>query len=73
MATADQLKTVCRILNSRGREATPEQVQAFLDDFKQKRHKAGCTYYPDTVIVKAIQSGQKTLTMCLHLYFGDAL
>lgn len=72
-ATEEQLREVCTLLHSRGREATPEQVQEFLDKFQARQRKGGRPYYPDSIICKAIMANEKMITVIMHLHFGDAL
>ena len=69
----EKLRAVCRLLESRGLEATPEQVFAWVARVQQRwiaRH--GCTPECDD-ICNSVLDGEPVMTAMLHLQFGDAI
>jgi hypothetical protein len=72
-ATEDQLKRICNVLHSRGREATPQQVAEWLDKMVARYRKSLNLSIDEVEICEAVEDGHTTWTMCLHLHFGDAL
>lgn len=68
-----QYKEVAALLHSRGREATIEQVEQWCERMRGfLRDKRGIDASHD-VICEAVLDHNKTMTMCLHIHFGDAL
>ena len=72
-ASDQQIRDVCTLLHSRGREATPEQVAEWLDKMRREWLRSKGMEVDTREICHAVLDGQKTMTMCLHLHFGDAL
>lgn len=64
---------IAAVLHSRGLEATTEQVAAWIEKMNGLfREKYGYPL-PGEALADAIEDGQSTWTLCLHLEFGDAL
>ena len=68
---------IMKVLHSRGIEATEAQVSEWIKKMGEKfNERRKFEVKPASFrlgVADAIENGQKTWTMCLHLYFGDAL
>lgn len=65
-------KALIALLHSRGREANGDQVVAFVARMRQLHARHGINSTA-TEIIQACLDCKPNMTMCLHLYFGDAL
>lgn len=71
-----QQRIAC-VLKSRGLEATAEQVDGWIGKMHSRfQAKHSMQVMRDSFadsLADAIEDGQKTWTMCLHVEFGDSL
>lgn len=68
-----EIQRILALLNSRGLEATPDRVEAWVSEILEKWTRRYGEQLSVDQLVDALESGHKTLTMCLHIRFGDAL
>lgn len=66
---------IARVLHSRGREATPAEVSAWMDEYRTRTAATRVLVKPprDDQIARAIERDMPGITMMLHLRFGDSL
>ncbi len=68
------IRDIARLLHGRGREVTPSEVARWLKMMAQKFHRVTEQQIDEERIASMLVLGQnRTLTMYLHLHFGDAL
>jgi hypothetical protein len=72
-AAMNPAQRIVTVLRSRGREATPHQIDMWIEEMQGLAEKRfgvcpAAHWYAD-----AIESGAKIPTACLHIKFGDAL
>lgn len=67
------LKGVCRVLHERGREATPEDVQEWMDKVQDGMWKRHGRIVNQNEFLQRTIDGEKWATMILHVHFGDSL
>lgn len=70
-------KRIAAVLHSRGREATQGEIATWIDEMhklfiKRSKIEVDREDFADE-LADAIEDGNKTWTMCLHVRFGDAL
>lgn len=67
------LKGVCRVLHDRGREATPEDVQEWMDNVQDGMWKKHGRILDQNSFLQRVIDNEKWATMILHVHFGDSL
>ena len=76
MTTLSPVERIIRVLHSRGREATPEQVREWIDRYKTATGVTRCSggeIGSDGAIARAVEQGLRWITMSLHNSFGEPL
>ena len=67
-----EIQRVLALLNSRGLETTPDRVETWVSEIIERWARHYGEQLSVEKLVNALESGHKTLTICLHIRFGDA-
>lgn len=71
-ATDDEVKSIVNLLHSRGIETNGDEVRVWLGRMNVITQKKFGRMIDESHFVRLALEDAKTVTMCLHLHFGDA-